>query len=379
MTNTISARRNRPIVVLVLLSALKIFSSDAKVVINEIAYKGSGQNTCDTDDWIELLNTDINAVDLTGYILREGDPRDDRLPPVIDEDGMAFSTFATDEDDDAMIFPSVTMAPGEFLVLCKESFGFGVGTDDTINLLDATGTLVDSVTIPEDGADDETYALVDGDYTFTTTPTPGGANVYTERIPMEAKLKAQNDAANDFFLVDDAETFGQVVDIHIVMREESLATIQDHPAWEKYVPFDEFYVSRAPDINDPIVSSSGGRIRTKGRWSKTITACFGQSNVPLQIKFDTPFLGMEKVYLRNHQDDPSFMRDHASHTMLKAFGLPYLRTRPVRVFLNGAYTGFYTLMEAPTQAYVMQVSFVSFLYAFCVCAMFSSARHELTL
>jgi len=51
------------------------------------------------------------------------------------------------------------------------------------------------------------------------------------------------------------------------------------------------------------------------------------------------------------------MRDHGTHAMLKAFGLPYLRTHPVRLFLNGDYIGFYTLMEAPNQGYVMQRSF----------------------
>jgi hypothetical protein len=49
------------------------------------------------------------------------------------------------------------------------------------------------------------------------------------------------------------------------------------------------------------------------------------------------------------------MREYASHVMLKQFGLPYLRVRPVRLHFNGEYTGFYNMMEAPTQAYVMQV------------------------
>lgn len=88
-----------------------------------------------------------------------------------------------------------------------------------------------------------------------------------------------------------------------------------------------------------------------------LTACYGLPNVPFQIEFDTPFMGMEIVYLRNHLGDPSYMRDYASHFMLRRFGLPYLRSRPVRLFMNGEYVGFYTLMEAPVQGYVMQRSF----------------------
>ena len=55
--------------------------------------------------------------------------------------------------------------------------------------------------------------------------------------------------------------------------------------------------------------------------------------------------------------DPSYMRDYASHYMLRKFGLPYLRCRPVRLYMNGEYIGFYTMMEAPVQGYVMQRSF----------------------
>jgi hypothetical protein len=88
-----------------------------------------------------------------------------------------------------------------------------------------------------------------------------------------------------------------------------------------------------------------------------ITACLGLRNVPFQIEFDKPFMGMEIAYLRNHLGDMSYMRDYASHFMLRRFGLPYLRARPVRLYMNGEYVGFYTLMEAPTQGYVMQRSF----------------------
>jgi hypothetical protein len=325
--------------VISLLSFLRIFSADARLVINEVAYKGSGENTCDKDDWIELLNTDEEVVDLTSYMLHDDNGKD---------------------DEDATIFAGVTVAPGEFLILCKDKdFKFSIGIDDTISLLDPTGIPVDSVTLPGIGANDETYAYVDGEYKYTITPTPGEANVYTEPASMEEKLQAQNDAGNSFFLLEGVQTFSKVVDIYVSMEEESLVIIEDHPAWEEYVPFNKLSVSNIRDTNineEPFTISSGGKIRTKGQWTNSITACVGLKNIPFQIKFDTPFMGIETMYLRNHQDDYSFMRDHASHTMLKAFGLPYLRTRPVRLFLNGGYVGFYTLMEDPTQEYVMHVS-----------------------
>ncbi len=123
------------------------------------------------------------------------------------------------------------------------------------------------------------------------------------------------------------------------------------------MPFEDVSVSN-PLGNTSIISSAGtGKIRTKGQSTLMITACLGLRNVPFQIEFDKPFMGMEVVYLRNHMGDMSYMRDYSSHFMLRRFGLPYLRCRPARLYMNGEYVGFYTLMEAPAQGYVMQRSF----------------------
>ena len=66
---------------------------------------------------------------------------------------------------------------------------------------------------------------------------------------------------------------------------------------------------------------------------------------------------MEKFYLRNHFGDASYMRDWSMHRMLRRFGLPYLRTRTAKLYINGDYTGLYSLMEAPDQDYVFYRSF----------------------
>ena len=222
--------------------------------------------------------------------------------------------------------------------------------------------------MPGKGADDgtETYSLFeDGEYKYTATPTPGETNIYFKPILLEEKLRTQNDAGNDFFLVNGTQIFSKVVDIHISVPLESLSIIEDHPAWEEWVPFDNISISNIEDTvpgegapavardgvsgDGPSAVSSGGRIRVKGQSTNTITVCVGQKNVPFNIEFDAPFMGMENFYLRNHFSDASFMRDHAGHT-----------THPVRLFLNGEYTGFYTLMEAPSQGYVMQVSSAAF-------------------
>ncbi|EJK45235.1 hypothetical protein THAOC_36156 [Thalassiosira oceanica] len=273
-------------------------------------------------------------------------------------------------DEDAKTFGSSnssTVAAGAYLLLCRDvDFDFGVGGDDTVSLLDGAGEVVSVASLDGGGGDDATLALFPGTgYRYTETATPGGGNVLTEPRPLEEKLAEQNDAGGAFFLDDEDDggeiSFAKVVDVHVQVSNESLALIKEHPTWEEFVPFSEFRVSNPSATGESNASQlstgGGGKIRTKGQSTLMITACLGLANVPFQIEFDTPWHGMEVVYLRNHLGDASYMRDYASHVLLKRFGLPYLRSRPVRLYLNGEYVGFYTLMEAPTQGYVMQRSF----------------------
>jgi len=136
----------------------------SSIVINEVAYSGSGEDICDGEDWIELLNTDDRVVmDLTNYILH-------------DDKGA--------EDEDAKTFTGGTLALGEYLVLCRKvDFDFGIGTDDTVTLLDPSGNPLSIVALPGTGADDatETYALNGEEYKYTTTPTPGEINIFSEK------------------------------------------------------------------------------------------------------------------------------------------------------------------------------------------------------
>jgi len=277
-----------------LLCSLDLISADAKIVITEIAYNGSGESTCDKKDWIEFFNYDTEVVDLDNYILHDDKGQD---------------------DEDATILSEIVLGPGEGMVLCQDKdFKFRIGKDDTIYLLDPSGNLVDLVTLPGTGADDESYAYFDGEYKYTTSLTPGTVNIYVKPLSMEEKYQAQNGAGNDFFLVNYAEIFSKVVDIHVSLDDDSLAMINDHPAWEENVSFDSLFVTNITDTTtttrdntnidvDPLFVSNGGKIRTKGQWSKTITTCVGFKNVPFQIEFDMPFMGIETMYLRNHQDE----------------------------------------------------------------------------
>lgn len=125
-----------------------------------------------------------------------------------------------------------------------------------------------------------------------------------------------------------------------------------------YVDFTNIRVVNSNDNTDEIMADGpSGKIRPKGQSTLTFTVCSGLKNIPFNLKFDTPFYGMETVYLRNHFGDQSYMREHVMHRLNGRFGLPFLRTRPARLYINDKYIGFYTVMEAPDHGYVMQVSY----------------------
>jgi len=92
--------------------------------------------------------------------------------------------------------------------------------------------------------------------------------------------------------------------------------------------------------------------------------------MPFQLHFNSvnrsqTLFGVEKGYLRSHFHDYSYMREWTMHRMLARFGLPYLRSRSVRLYIRSVsgnqatdhYFGLYTFIEAPDQEYVFARSF----------------------
>ena len=310
------------------------------VIINEVAYKGS-TGMCDGADWIELFNNATTNVNLANYTLHDDKGRD---------------------DEDAKIFGNeLSLAAGEYKVLCRKvDFEFGIGSSDSVTLLSGSGSVVSSCTLPGTGGDDQTYAYFSNGYNYTATPTPGTLNIYTKPKSLFEELEEQNALGRDFFRLNDDGTekqdsdFPKVVDLFVDMEVDSLSEIENHPARENYVPFTNVRVVHTY-FDTELATAGAGRIRTKGQSTLSLTACYGFENVPFNLKFDAPLYGMETAYLRNHYGDLSFMREYAVHRLNGRFGLPFLRVRPVRLYINGRFIGFYSMMEAPDQGYVMQV------------------------
>ncbi|WP_062077397.1 lamin tail domain-containing protein [Demequina globuliformis] len=122
------------------------------VRLNEIESSAPG----DGADWVEVINIGSTEVDLAGV------------------------TFMDDKDrgDEAFVFPTTVLAPGELAVLEEGTdFDFGLGGDDTARLFDAVGDLLDSFTQPAHAG--VTWGRCPdgtGEFANTATATPGELN-----------------------------------------------------------------------------------------------------------------------------------------------------------------------------------------------------------
>jgi len=332
------------------------------VLVNEVADKGS-PNVCDGADWIELLNAGPDAIDLDGYTLH-----DDKGPT--DAEAFAFGT-------------STVLGAGDYLLLCagtaESEVPFGIGGTDQVTLRDPGGAVASSTgsSLRDRGASGISLAwdAAAQSYAYTRSPTPGyGPNVLDAPLtPQQVQdgLVAQNDLGTKFFNFDRYGMpveggLADVVDLRVTVDETSLAKLTGpERAYETYSPFASAVITAMDDPSAVLANiTSPGRIRPKGQSTMYLGVCMNRTT-PYQLDWDyvdpdqKPF-GMEKTYLRTAYSDPSFSREWASHRMLARFGLPHLRTRKVRFFLNDRYMGLYNLMEAVDADYVFKRSFPNY-------------------
>lgn len=67
---------------------------------------------------------------------------------------------------------------------------------------------------------------------------------------------------------------------------------------------------------------------------------------------DQTFLGLKSIVLRNNTQDPSNMRERISMLLFRRMGLPASREAHARLFINGEYSGLYTIVEALDKAFL---------------------------
>jgi CotH kinase protein/Lamin Tail Domain len=365
------------------------------IIISEISSKGTSNACNQTNDWIELYNTanSNSSFDIAGFILH-----DDR--------GM--------NDTTAFTFPPhyPALQPGEYRLICcngtataTSSPQFAIGGDDAITLVARDGSIVASigplpgtqnvfdVTYAWDPLTARMHAATTALFSITSTPTPGLPNVITTppvggggggtggnetAAAIKQRLAQQNALGTRFFGMDVngrpvADAMDVVLDFHVTMKNDDYTYMMQHKFFETYVPFESARLQVTSSTlnkegapgNDKeeeetlLAIQKPGRIRTKGQSSLYMGTCIGSDTVPFQVEFDRSdtLFGVEKMYLRSHFLDPTFARDWTVNRLLARFGLPHLRSRKVRFFINGDYIGFYTVVEAIDQEYVFARSF----------------------
>jgi Lamin Tail Domain/CotH kinase protein len=382
-----------PFLVLLVLGLFSVFCQhpvSADIIISEIADQGTSSACDGGNDWLELYNTatgasenDTAAFNLSGLILH-------------DDQGV--------NDTSAYTFPQgQQLGPGEYLVLCMEGTNdpltspqFKIGGSDTITLYNpATQEIVASVGPLPDGAErsyDVTYAWNNdldmaaimssslsslSYYMYTSTPTPGSANILTPILnetveQIKERLSLQNSLGTQFFGMDDnglpvADRLDEVLDLHLTMEQADYDYLIQNASFQLYSPFNSVRVTRNNSgvEEELLVLNSPGRLRSKGQSTLSIAACMGTPAMPFLVEFNNvnksqTLFGVEKMYLRNHFMDGSYAREWSAHRMLARFGLPHLRARKMRLFLNGNRIGLYTVLEAAEQEYVFRRSFPNY-------------------
>ena len=346
-------------------------SSISAVLINEVADQGTA-DVCNGNDWIEL------------FLPIEDEPRS------IWPDSSFMTTMDRMMQTPISLLLQPRLNPGEYLLLCTKTTDgpqFGIGGSDTVTLLDPSGTLVSTTGPLQDrGVSGVSFAYDDTSqtYVYTSTPTPGSENIIVPLPEPEtveqtrARLVAQNDMGIDFFNMDMDGLpveggYDEVVDLNINMDPQLWQQMYDERSYEVYTNFDNATIS---SMNGTVLVNltSPGRIRPKGQSTLVFGTCMDRS-IPYSIDWDhvdsnQTLFGVERSYLRTHFGDWSFVREWSMHRMLARFGLPHLRTRTVRFFVNDEPVGLYELLEAPDQDYVFQRSFPDFdptNYAFPFC------------
>lgn len=137
--------------------------------ITELLPNPAAPKTDVDDEFIEIYNPNQEAVDLTDYRL---------------ETGNSYSYHFT--------FSPTTIGPQSYMVLYAKDTNLVLSnTSGKARLLDPNGSVMFE-TSPYDSADeDKTWALIDGTWQWTVTPTPGESNVLTLPVSNPSKVTAQ--------------------------------------------------------------------------------------------------------------------------------------------------------------------------------------------
>lgn len=131
-------------------------------------------------------------------------------------------------------------------------------------------------------------------------------------------------------------------DITLNVSTQDWQTLKDRYLENTYYPADFRWGSN-------IVRNVG--IKSRGSGSRSGT------KPGLKVDFarytsDQTFLGLKSLVLRNNTQDPSGLRERLSMLIFRRMGLPASREAHARLFINGEYSGLYTIVEPLDKAFL---------------------------
>jgi|GEM_PF-1106247 len=138
-----------------------------QIIITELLPNPSPPSTDENDEFVELYNPGIDAVDLDGYKVQTGS-------------NYSYS-FTIDNQ---------TILAGGYLVLTSGGTGLTLAnTAGRARLLDPVGNVISETDPYEDADEGATWALINGIWQWTNTPTSGNANVFTAVLAVAKTTK----------------------------------------------------------------------------------------------------------------------------------------------------------------------------------------------
>jgi spore coat protein CotH len=145
-------------------------------------------------------------------------------------------------------------------------------------------------------------------------------------------------------------------DVLLTVNSSDWQTLKDHYLEDTYYPADFRWRSN-------VVRNVG--IKSRGTGSRSGT------KPGLKVDFahytsDQNFLGLKSIVLRNNTQDPSNMRERIGMLLFVRMGLPASRESHARLFINGEYSGLYTIVEPLDKAFLRHTwgSDAGYLYSY---------------
>ncbi len=266
-------------------------------------------------DWFELLATGDEAVYLGDYTVVDGDLTHAPVP-----------------------LPSVTLQPGEFLVVeaiaagewsANPSVPFKFGSNDALVLALGTETVDEISWWGQSPPEGTSYGrLPDGTGNWQLTqPTAKAPNT-------DVKLKLST--CYDPFLWD---------------RATPVSLALDEATWQSMLATPEAEEWQSGDFQFGPMKLTNVAIRIKGGKSIAKISAMGSHRFSFKVDFNRyvdimQFCGLKKVVFHNGYGDPTLLREHLAYRLARHLGVPAPRTAFVDLTVGSDHLGIYLMVES---------------------------------